>query len=98
MKNLITYFIADAEAQVVKIGKSYNPEVRLKQLQTGCARPLSLALLLPVGLEHLGKCASGDWDEKTLHARFSVDRLNGEWFRLSTTIKDFIYRMSVEGA
>ena len=98
MKNLITYFIADAAAGVVKIGKSFNPESRLKQLQTGCARPLSLALLLPVGLESLGKCCRGDWDENTLHARFHKDRLNGEWFRSSPEIQAFIQQMIAEGA
>lgn len=98
MKNLITYFISDPEAGVVKIGKSYNPERRLRQLQTGCARPLCLAMLLPIGLERLGKCAPGGWNEKTLHVRFQKDRLEGEWFRLSPDIQNFINQMIAEGA
>lgn len=98
MKALVTYFFEDRKSRTVKIGKSVSPYARLKQLQTGCPHPLSIAMLLPVGIEFMGDCQPGDWDEQTLHLRFAKYRINGEWFLMSPEIVSFLKEMRRLGA
>lgn len=74
------YFIADQAAARVKIGFSADPWRRFAKVQSDC--PGELELLLVV---------EGDTaDEAAFHARFALDRVRGEWFRLSTEIADFV--------
>lgn len=95
---LCTYFIVDDASCVVKIGKSFDIETRLRQLQTGNGNPLRIALALPTVSTWLGKCLKGSWDESALHERFKESRIQGEWFLFSNDIRQFIADMIVEGA
>ncbi len=64
----------------VKIGISVDPHNRLCQLQTGNDEKLEL----------LG-CIPGDRKtEKAVQAMFSCSAIDGEWFRLTPAIKDWI--------
>lgn len=72
------YFIRAGDA--VKIGHSRDPQKRLKQLSTGSAEPLELWHRLP-----------GDKQvERDLHKQFADERLNGEWFRVSDRIQEYV--------
>jgi hypothetical protein len=73
---LQTYLISDGRS--VKIGKSGNASKRQATLQTACADPLRILLLL-----------DGD-HERELHERFASSRKRGEWFELSDDIQRFI--------
>jgi hypothetical protein len=64
----------------VKIGRSVDPKKRIKEIQTGCASKLTIALLIP-NKGHL---------ERGLHKAFSEWRREGEWFFYSEQIKNFI--------
>lgn len=68
---MLIYFIQNAEANVVKIGVSVDPEQRLASLQTAHHSPLKL----------LGSIPGGFSEESELHRRFASFRLHGEWFR-----------------
>ena len=66
-----------------KIGISKNPEKRIKQLQTGTPNIISLVYKF-----------ESEWASKIeghLHIRYSLDRLNGEWFKLTKdTVNEFL--------
>lgn len=68
------YYIACTSTQRLKIGYTQGePEVRLKQLQTGSAADLRLMA-----------CHAGTLDdERQLHEKFASQRLRGEWFEMS---------------
>lgn len=75
------YYIACTSTQRMKIGYTRGePEVRLKQLQTGSAADLRLMAC------HQG---SAD-DERMLHERFAEDRIRGEWFSVSDQLLEHI--------
>lgn len=59
---------------LVKIGRSFNCEKRLKQIQTSC----------PYKLRIVDKFESDDAteEEKAFHSQYSRFRLYGEWFLL----------------
>lgn len=63
---------------MVKIGKSINPQERLKTLQTGS--PLSLNLLF----------YSKEFTENELQEKFKKYRQLGEWYIFADEIKEFI--------
>jgi hypothetical protein len=65
----------------VKIGRSINPESRLKSLQK-----MSFDLLDMIYCEN----ETADINESVLHERFSADRLKGEFFNYTPDIKQFI--------
>ena len=71
------YIIQSDKTGAIKIGRSKNPENRLKQLQTGS--PYKLKLLLVVE-------GRGDL-EKRLHQKLDKwkQRRNGEWFEFDCT-------------
>lgn len=74
---MYVYFIQSGSKRgPIKIGKSINPEKRLKELQTGSHKELRLIAKIPCSSDthafHL---------EKMLHMRFKKFRINGEWFR-----------------
>lgn len=79
-RETVIYFVR--MAAFVKIGISFAASVRLKQLQTGCPEPLELLLTIPGDVKF----------ERRLHNMFAADRVraDGEWFRLSHEILDFI--------
>jgi uncharacterized protein YeeX (DUF496 family) len=64
----------------VKIGRSKNPEKRLKQLSTGS----------PYKLEIIKKIRGNENLEREIHDKFSHLRMNGEWFELTDELSEFI--------
>jgi len=68
---------------LIKIGRSYDPEVRERQLQANDPE-IELILLFPELGSH----------ERVLHARYADKRRHGEWFALS---HEEIQEISLEG-
>ena len=75
------YFIVDDTSNAVKIGRSKSPQKRLEALQSNNPNKIRLAKVIP---------NSGQRLEIHLQDRFSTAKLNGEWFRLTQEIQDFI--------
>ena len=73
------YFVT-TDHQFVKIGFATSIAVRMRTLQTGSPRPLHLLLSIGGSFE----------DERALHRRFAEHRVQGEWFRLSPALAEFI--------
>ncbi|MFW5847570.1 MAG: GIY-YIG nuclease family protein [bacterium] len=69
------YLMRSEETGTYKIGKSKNPEKRLKQLQTGSSEKLELILKFNTKYPSLV--------ESAMHNRFSHLKKHGEWFDLS---------------
>lgn len=65
------YFVQGLCGGAIKIGYSKQPDVRLKDLQTGYPDTLTILFMLP-GDETI---------EHGLHKEFEFCRLKGEWFR-----------------
>lgn len=82
------YFIrSDGPAGEIKIGLSYSPEKRLRELQVGSAFPLEIIGVIP----------GGGWrKERELHARFAHLRLSGEWFRPGADLWAYIESLDPE--
>lgn len=74
------YFFNCQGANAIKIGRSDDPEARMRACQTGC--PLQLTLL--------GSIPGDLATERTLHSRFESLRIQGEWFRSAPELLDFI--------
>lgn len=72
------YFILDAKDGKVKIGKSNDPEKRLKTLQTGHYNKLELIR------------KTKRYEESAVHKRFAHYKGMNEWFEYSEEIKHFI--------
>ncbi len=64
----------------VKIGFARDVGRRIAALQKACPFELKLMATFPGSIP----------DEWTLHERFAASRIHGEWFNLSSAIKDFI--------
>lgn len=64
----------------IKIGYSQLVSGRIKQLATSAPFKPILVLVIP------GKRG----DEQDLHIRFHEDRLHGEWFRISDTVREYL--------
>lgn len=75
------YFITDGD--MIKIGKSSDPERRLRTLQTGHPKPIWL----------LGTVSTLKLTEEEAHATFSDRRIRGEWFASSKRTLDGISRL-----
>ena len=75
---------------MIKIGRSKDPQKRLKQLQTG--NPNRLKLI--ASFDGLG------WQEKLIHERLKSYRLKGEWFSYDCvgSIPDNLYERIEWGA
>lgn len=71
------YFATIREQNVVKIGCSFDPTTRLKEIQVGCPFTVKIEATLP------GHHA----EEQALHRRFADDRLRGEWFTITSMIE-----------
>lgn len=65
----------------VKIGHSADVVARLAELQTGNPYQLQLAAVIPDVTEIV---------EGYFHAAFLEDRVNGEWFRMSPTLRKVV--------
>lgn len=77
-----TYIVEAVDQNIVKIGKSTDVERRFDELQVAC--PHDLRLLVVIDGDH----------EQTLHRRFSLHRVNGEWFAKTDEIR--VYLASLE--
>lgn len=76
------YFIKAGRS--VKIGYTTgDPERRLRELQTANPRKLVLLAAIPGSRE----------DEVRLHKKFDSDRVTGEWFTLSRSIKKLLRQL-----
>ena len=84
------YFIQSALTGMIKIGRSRDPQKRLKQLQTGNPNKLKLIAYF----ERMG------WREKALHEQLSKWSLEGEWFDYECvgSIPDDIYEKILWGS
>lgn len=71
------YFITDGE--LIKIGYSGAPTVRLKGLQSDNGRELEIIRTVPGTFE----------DESRLHAQFAHIRVRGEWFQATPDLVEF---------
>ena len=80
------YFIAGENR--VKIGVTHNLVQRLKQLQRQCGSGQILKVICVITPMFARRC------ERKLHAMFAADRLNGEWFTYSDSIKRFLSKIT----
>ena len=78
------YFIGGIARGPIKIGTSACPELRLKTLQTG----------YPYRLAVLASFAGGEEEEEATHQLLVEHKLEGEWFRRSAEILQFINLVS----
>lgn len=69
------YLIQSLENNTYKIGMSKNPNMRVKQLQTGNSSELKL--IESYQSKHASKI------EKTLQRKYSSKKRKGEWFEFS---------------
>lgn len=76
------YFVSAETRGDIKIGTTIRLSQRLKQLEKECGRTLSVLGVLP------GSYA----EEHALHAKFSHLLVDGEWFRWTPELMDFIGR------
>lgn len=67
---MAVYFIRSASDDAVKIGTARNPAARLRALQIGSPRELTLLRLVE----------GAEAEERWLHQHFHGHRLRGEWF------------------
>lgn len=71
------YFATIREQNVVKIGCSFDPDSRLKEIQVGCPFEVKIEATLP----------GHHTEEQAIHRRFADDRLRGEWFTITPMIE-----------
>lgn len=81
------YFMA--HGNLVKIGKSSDPEGRLKTLQTGAFMRVRLLAVAKIDSE-----AQSYEIERQLHEQFAWSRRRGEFFSLSRPLKELIAGVS----
>ncbi len=85
-RNMI-YFIADGSLESgttgIKIGKTTDIDKRIGMLQVGNKAKLKVVAMLP-------QCTDYEIGEKYIHRFFKRDRIRGEWFRSSPSLKVFI--------
>jgi hypothetical protein len=63
-----------------KIGKSVNPQKRVKELQTGNSNKLEISCVYDTQYVNLL--------ESTLHIHFKQFRMEGEWFAIDESVED----------
>ena len=81
------YFIETESHEFVKIGYSKRIYTRLSELST--LQPGSFAIRL------IGYFPGTQQTEGWLHAKFAADRDNGEWFRSTSALRQFIEAMGL---
>lgn len=84
------YFIGTElrRGAAIKVGFSYNPEERLKQLQTATPERLRILATTPGTKD----------DEAKYHRRWRLRRQAGEWFTVGECIIDEIERLNAQTA
>jgi hypothetical protein len=79
MSSALTYVVQlDGPGMLVKIGKSKTPSQRLQTLKTGVPWPLRLVAMVGTDVE-------GE-----LKRRFAADRVQGEWFKPSQAMREWL--------
>lgn len=76
--SVFTYIVKNPSSGLLKIGRSSSPYQRIKSLETGSGRELTICALI-----------KGDI-EQCLHRRFASLRVFGEWFMDDGSIANFI--------
>ncbi len=77
----MVYALYDAERGLVKIGHTIRGiELRHAEHERDQGRVLQVLACLPGGRE----------EEKALHRRFADDRITGEWFRVSKSLRSWL--------
>lgn len=79
------YFVYAKAVNLIKIGRSAEPERRLDELR----------LLSPVELEIIGLVDGGSRREAELHQKFARYRSHGEWFYATPEIRQFAWRETI---
>jgi len=79
---MFVYFMKSGKKGPVKIGKSGNPEKRMKFLQTGNPCKLELIRIIPCKDEKSAYSLEGRF-----HRLMKKRRLHGEWYHPSFSIK-----------
>ena len=87
MGQVYLYIIQHGSEDVCKIGISSNPEERLKGLQTGTPRILTLIAMMEFASREIALGV-----ESLLHMFFDENRLNGEWFEVNPSHVCDIYQ------
>ena len=82
------YLITASSEGLAKIGYASRPRARLYNLRIGSPVHLVLAAVIPGSRQN----------EQELHARFSKERVHGEWFKINGEIARLIcdYRVSAQ--
>jgi len=80
---MYVYFIRSGKKGAIKIGKSNNPEKRVKELQTG--NPYKLYLIAFI---HCETEEGAIKLERKIHRLFKKRRMIGEWFHPHINLKD----------
>lgn len=82
------YVLRSDAQQVIKVGHSKNPELRLIQLQIGCCHQLRF----------LARIAAGREMEKYIHAVLRSEHLRGEWFYDGDEVCTNWFKTATKGA
>ena len=75
------YFVHAPSVNLIKIGRSFDPERRFTELR----------LLSPVSLEVIGMIPGDSRKETELHTKFSALHSHGEWFFASKELIKFAH-------
>lgn len=82
----LTYLMQiEGPEKLVKIGRTSNPGVRLLTLKTGLPWPLRLVAMV------------GSDVERDLKRQFVKDKVQGEWFRPSVAMRDWLHEAAKDG-
>ena len=79
------YFISNERKTVVKIGVANKPMKRLKTFQTAHYEELIILKVIKVSSRALAFKL-----EVALHQKFKKYHIRGEWFKLSSSVRDLI--------
>lgn len=74
------YFVCAPKSQLVKIGLAVDVQRRFAQLQAMSPEPIHL----------LGVIEGDRALECRLHRRFALNRHHGEWFNLTSSIREYV--------
>ncbi len=90
------YFYELVGQDLVKVGKSHNPEQRIKSFRagTGCKFPSGVDFSTGA---LLGTIAGGHVAEKALPDRYRSRRVTGEWFRIDHDLRTDIDALILAG-
>lgn len=80
------YFLLASSVNLIKIGRSGDPETRFEQLR----------LLSPVPLEVIGIIEGGSAVEADLHQQFNHLHSHGEWFHAAHELRRFAWAATME--